>query len=61
MFDYSTALTRTPGNFTTAREALAKARERLTALESATGATGGGPLPAITPAPRSEPGRSIPR
>jgi tetratricopeptide (TPR) repeat protein len=51
-FDFSTALTRAPGNFATAREALAKARERLAALE---GATGGGPLPAITPAPRSEP------
>ncbi|MCP4621787.1 MAG: tetratricopeptide repeat protein [Bradyrhizobium sp.] len=51
-FDFSTALTRAPGNFTTSREALAKARERLDALE---GAVGDGPLPAITPAPRSEP------
>lgn len=54
-FDFSTALSRTPGNFVTARQAVAKARERLAALEDATSVTGGGPLPAITPAPRSEP------
>ncbi len=54
-FDFSTALTRSPGNFATAREAVAKARERLAALEGSTGATGGGPPPAIAPAPRSEP------
>jgi tetratricopeptide (TPR) repeat protein len=58
-FDFSTALTRTPGNFATAKEAVAKARERLAALEGATGATGGGPLPAITPAPRSDPGVNL--
>ena len=33
-FDFSTALTRAPGNFTTAKEAIAKARQRLDALES---------------------------
>ncbi|MCW5701164.1 MAG: tetratricopeptide repeat protein [Bradyrhizobium sp.] len=60
-FDFSTALSRTPGNFLTAREAVAKARERLDALEGATGTTGGGPLPAITPAPRSEPRVNSPR
>jgi tetratricopeptide (TPR) repeat protein len=59
-FDFSTALTRTSGNFATAKEAVAKARERLVALEGATGATGGGPLPAITPAPRSEPRVNLP-
>lgn len=58
-FDFSTALTRGPGNFLTAKEAVAKARERLSALEGATGATGG-PLPAITPAPRSEPRVNLP-
>ena len=56
-FDFSTALTRGPGNFAMAKEAVAKARERLAALE---GSTGGGPLPAITPAPRSEPARQPP-
>ncbi|HKU06149.1 MAG TPA: tetratricopeptide repeat protein, partial [Bradyrhizobium sp.] len=59
-FDYSTALTRTPGNYSTAKESVAKARERLAALESTTGATGGEPLPAIGPAPRSEPRISMP-
>src|SRR5205814_6631967 len=59
-FDFSTALTRGSGNFSTAKDAVAKARERLAALEGATGATGGGPLPAITPAPRSEPGTNLP-
>lgn len=59
-FDFSTALTRTSGNFATAKEAVAKARERLAALEGTTGATGGGPLPAITPAPRSESLVSVP-
>ncbi len=49
-FDFSTALTRTPDNSPAAREAVARARERLAALEGATGATGGGPLPAIRPA-----------
>ena len=59
-FDFSTALTRTPDKSPTAREAVAKARDRLAALEGATGATGGGPLPAIRPAPRSEPRASLP-
>jgi tetratricopeptide (TPR) repeat protein len=59
-FDFSTALSRTPGNVAASREAVAKARERLAALEGSTGATGGGPLPAITPAPRSEPRLSMP-
>ncbi|MGQ0681469.1 tetratricopeptide repeat protein [Bradyrhizobium sp.] len=59
-FDFSTVLSRTPGNFATSREAVAKARERLAALEGSTGATGGGPLPAITPAPRSEPRPGMP-
>jgi tetratricopeptide (TPR) repeat protein len=59
-FDFSTALTRGSGNAMTAKEAVAKARERLAALEGATGATGGGPLPAIMPAPRSEPRANLP-
>lgn len=59
-FDFSTALTRTPGNFLTAKEAIARARERLAALEGAGNAGGGGPLPAITPAPRNEPHASLP-
>lgn len=59
-FDFSTALTRTPDNSAAAREAVAKARDRLAALEGATGATGGGPLPAIRPAPRSEPRADLP-
>jgi uncharacterized caspase-like protein len=59
-FDFSTAVTRTPGNYSTSKESVAKARERLAALEGAAGASGGGPLPAITPAPRSEPHANIP-
>jgi tetratricopeptide (TPR) repeat protein len=59
-FDFSTAVTRTPGNYSTSKESVAKARERLAALEGASGASGGGPLPAITPAPRSESHANIP-
>ena len=55
-FDFSTALSRTPGNFSTAKEATATARERLAALQ---GSTAGGPLPAITPAPRNDPRVSV--
>ena len=59
-FDFSTALTRTPGNYSTSKESVTKARERLAALEGSTGATGGGPLPAITAAPRGESSLGMP-
>ena len=45
-FDFSTALTRAPEDSAAAKEAIAKARERLDALEAVTGATGGGRPPA---------------
>src|SRR5207244_2341647 len=54
-FDFSTALTRGSGNFSTAKEAVAKARERLAALEGATGTAGGVPFPANTTARRGGP------
>lgn len=55
--DFETALKMPPGKFTTTKDALQTARDRLAALDASSGS---GPLPAITPAPRSEAAVPIP-